>query len=99
MSQSITSDPVCCRISVVAKRWDCSHSTIRRMVETGELPAIRLGRLIRIPMTAIIEAENKPACQKPQPPASAASKAATRGTSITNASASLRAARIGHRLN
>uniref|UniRef100_UPI0038D21A0F helix-turn-helix domain-containing protein n=1 Tax=Gluconobacter thailandicus TaxID=257438 RepID=UPI0038D21A0F len=84
---------------MVAKRWDCSHSTIRRMVETGELPAIRLGRLIRIPMTAITEAENKPACQKPQRPVSAESKAARHGTSITNASASLRAARIGHRLN
>ncbi|KAA8387857.1 helix-turn-helix domain-containing protein [Acetobacter sp. DmW_136] len=87
-------------MSALAQRWDCSSAKIRRMVETGELPALRLGRMVRIPMQAIKEFEEKQ-CQTQtlENPDCAESPNGARGTSITNANASLRAAKIGFRLN
>ena len=32
----------------LAERWDCSAEKIRQMCHRGELPAFRLGKLIRI---------------------------------------------------
>ncbi|ASL41507.1 helix-turn-helix domain-containing protein [Acetobacter oryzifermentans] len=93
-------EPTCCRISALAQRWDCSPTKIRRMVETGELPSLRLGRMVRIPMQAIKEFEEKQCqTQTQKSPDCAESPNEAHGTSITNANASLRAARIGFRLN
>lgn len=33
----------------------CSLSSVRRMIGRGELPAVRLGRLVRIPAAALVE--------------------------------------------
>ena len=84
--------PVCYRVSDLAERWAVSESVIRCMVTRGDLPSMRLGKLIRIPISAAHAYEVE--CLT-QPLASAASPAETPGTSTTSAVAYLRAARIG----
>ncbi len=42
-------------INDVAERWECSSRHVRNMVETGQLPAFRVGKLIRI-RRAVVEA-------------------------------------------
>lgn len=41
----------------VAKRWDCSAAAIRTRIHKGELPAFRLGKLLRVPADAIAALE------------------------------------------
>ncbi|TNJ43605.1 helix-turn-helix domain-containing protein [Phaeobacter sp. B1627] len=41
----------------LAKRWNCSSETVRQMVKRGELRGFRVGRMIRIPQTAVEEFE------------------------------------------
>jgi len=41
----------------LAKRWGCSENSIRHMVNSQELPAFRLGRLMRIPAQVVTEIE------------------------------------------
>ncbi|WP_404861848.1 helix-turn-helix domain-containing protein [Georhizobium sp. MAB10] len=41
----------------LAARWDCSAAHIRDLVARGELPAFRVGRLIRIPAEAVLAVE------------------------------------------
>jgi hypothetical protein len=67
------------------------------MIKSGDLPALRLGTMLRIPVANITAYEAK--CQDQTSPASAALPAETLGTSITPAVASLRAARIAQRLS
>ncbi len=39
----------------VAARLRCERNTVYRMVNAGELRAVRLGRLVRIPESAVAE--------------------------------------------
>lgn len=85
----------CMRVAALAERWDCSPGKVRAMIRDGELPVLRLGSLLRIPLAAVIAIEAQ--CEQQQTEtalASAASQDATPGTSITPAVVSLRAARI-----
>jgi excisionase family DNA binding protein len=41
----------------LAARWDCSAQHIRDLVQRGQLPAFRVGRLIRIPAEAVLAVE------------------------------------------
>lgn len=54
-------DPVDAQINStipqLAAEWQCSEDTVRRLIARGELKAIRVGRLIRIPRAAIKRAE------------------------------------------
>lgn len=43
----------------LAARWRCRVSRIRAMVKAGELPAIRIGKAVRITPEAVAEAETK----------------------------------------
>ena len=43
----------------LAARWECSAETIRQMVHRGELPAFRVGRMLRIPASAVEERETR----------------------------------------
>ncbi|GAJ29838.1 hypothetical protein AA0498_1825 [Acidomonas methanolica] len=92
-------ETACCRVSVLAERWDCSPAKIRRMIDAGELPVLRLGTMIRIPWAAVREIETNAACQQPINRVCAESQDERHGTSITSADASLRAARIARRLS
>jgi excisionase family DNA binding protein len=40
-------------VKEAARRMDCSHSQVRRLVRLGRLPAERHGKDIRIPLSAI----------------------------------------------
>lgn len=40
--------PTVYTVAQVAQRWECSESHVRNMIEDGELPHFRLGKLIRI---------------------------------------------------
>lgn len=39
-------------VEQMAEALQCSHKTIRRMIAAGDLPAIKRGRLLRIPRHA-----------------------------------------------
>ena len=41
-----------------AARWEYHPESIRRLIRSGKLPAIRLGSRLRIPLKAIEEIEN-----------------------------------------
>ena len=41
-----------------AARWEYHPESIRRLIRSGKLPAIRLGSRLRIPLQAIEEIEN-----------------------------------------
>ena len=85
-------EPACLRIADVAERWSCSPGKVRSLIKSGDLPALRLGTMLRVPVAALSAFEAR--CEIQISPASAASPAETHGTSITPAVASLRAARI-----
>jgi excisionase family DNA binding protein len=54
-------EPACpYTIRELGERWGCSHETIRRAVNRGEIHAIRIGAMIRIPR-AVVEAIECPA--------------------------------------
>lgn len=42
------------KISAFARRYDIHPETIKRMIRAGQLPCIRIGRLIRVPVDAAI---------------------------------------------
>ncbi len=48
-------DPALVSPAELAAEWRCSTSFVRRACRTGELPAVRLGRLIRIQREAIVD--------------------------------------------
>lgn len=54
---SIEGLPRVFNLSDVAERWDCSEAHVRKVVETGELRAFRIGKLWRIRGDAIDEFE------------------------------------------
>ena len=45
------------RVSDLAARWRCSPGKVRSMIAAGELPCLRLGKLIRIPAAAVVAYE------------------------------------------
>ncbi len=47
-------------IEDVARRWQCSTDTVRRLLRTGKLLGVKVGALWRIPADAVqkYEAEN-----------------------------------------
>lgn len=45
-------------ISEVAKRWGVSESTIRRMIDRGEIVTIRIGNSVRISIDEITKHES-----------------------------------------
>lgn len=46
-------------VEEVAARFGCTTRTCRNWITTGELPAIKRGRLVRIPESALYEIERK----------------------------------------
>jgi excisionase family DNA binding protein len=40
-------------IAEFAERHQLSHNTVYRLIQSGEVPAIRLGRSLRIPESAL----------------------------------------------
>lgn len=52
------SGPAFLKIDDVAARWNVSIRTVRALVASGELRAVRIGpRTVRVPMDAVAEAE------------------------------------------
>lgn len=45
--------PLLITIAEAARRLSVSSDTIRRMIAKGELPMVRIGRLVRIPAEAV----------------------------------------------
>lgn len=52
-------NPACYRVATLAERWDCSTGKVRALIRSGELPALRFGKLIRIPIAAVEAYEAK----------------------------------------
>lgn len=44
-------------IEQVAARWQCCRRTVLRMIERGQLPAVKLGRLWRVLMRDVVAYE------------------------------------------
>lgn len=47
--------PEMCRVEEAAAFYDCGKGVVYEMVRTGQLASIRLGRLVRIPKSALVE--------------------------------------------
>lgn len=45
-------------VAKLAKRWECSETVIRGMIEREELQSFRIGTLIRIPVAAVHQIES-----------------------------------------
>jgi excisionase family DNA binding protein len=43
----------------LAERWDVDVKTLYGMIERGELPAVRLGRLIKISLAVVASLESQ----------------------------------------
>jgi excisionase family DNA binding protein len=54
--------PTVMTVEQVAARWQCSGQTVRNMIAANRLPALRLGRIYRIPIAAVKQVEDE-ACQ------------------------------------
>lgn len=67
-------EPEYLKAEELATRWRCSPAWVRKAVADGELPAIRIGRMIRIPRKLIeeIEACNSPGTEGSSPSTSQA---------------------------
>ena len=89
--------PACFRVSTLAARWDCSPGKIREMLRAGTIPCLRLGKMVRIPISAVHAFEAQ--CHDQPDQDCAKSQDETPGTSMTSALVSLRAARIAAKLN
>lgn len=54
MTATPTVEPVQ-RVPEVAKRLDCSRDAVYGLIASGELRAIRVGRLLRVPESALAD--------------------------------------------
>ncbi|MFZ7090788.1 helix-turn-helix domain-containing protein [Primorskyibacter sp. 2E233] len=43
----------------LADRWKCCANTVRKAIESGELAAFRVGRLLRIPEESVLAFETR----------------------------------------
>jgi excisionase family DNA binding protein len=43
----------------LAQRWNCCSNTIRNAITSGDLPAFRVGRLLRIPEASVENFERR----------------------------------------
>ena len=48
-------------LSEISKRWAVSPVFVRRMAKSGELPAVRLGRILRVKISDLEQYEKKKA--------------------------------------
>jgi len=46
-------------LKMVAEHWECSPKTVRRVIDSGALQCIRIGRVIRVSREAIAEYEKE----------------------------------------
>jgi excisionase family DNA binding protein len=53
MSGHNNPEPTFATILEVAAAWQCSESTVRRLAQSGEIPSIKIGRLLRFPRELI----------------------------------------------
>lgn len=72
MTRALADIPIVFTPATLAERWACSERHVRNMIETGELPAFKLGgKLLRIRAVDVEMLE----CPSGQSPASEASSA------------------------
>jgi excisionase family DNA binding protein len=45
-------------MSQVAERWQLSIETVKRRIRSGQLPALKLGRCVRVSPTCLVAYEN-----------------------------------------
>lgn len=81
------------RVSTLAERWDCSPGKVRDLIKSGDLPCLRLGRMVRVPATAVYAYEAESLARKPAP------KEGTTRSAIEGGLAALRAARVAQKMN
>lgn len=51
----MTSPETVMRVQDVARHLDCDRDTVYRLIHDGHLRCIRVGRLIRVPQSALAE--------------------------------------------
>ena len=56
------------KVPEVARFWDIDPNLVYRMLGRGELRGIKIGRLWRIPYSAVEEYQNRRAVPEPGPP-------------------------------
>lgn len=45
-------------MSQIAERWQVSIETVKRRIRSGQLPALKLGRCVRVSPTCLVDYEN-----------------------------------------
>lgn len=53
----MTPAPTLISVDALADRWGVDRKTIYGMIGRGELPAVRLGRLVRVPLAVVTSVE------------------------------------------
>jgi hypothetical protein len=72
--------PLNYRVADLASRWQCSPGKVRAMISSGDLPCLRLGKLVRVPGAGRgrkVPSEGRPVGpwhRRPEPPGSALSR-------------------------
>lgn len=84
--------PSCYRVIDLARRWQCSPSKIRALINDGKLPNLGLGRMFRIPIAAVAAIEDQ--WRKQHGSDTPLSKAAVDHASVASAREAARDARI-----
>jgi excisionase family DNA binding protein len=51
--------PTLLSVGQLARRWAVDVKTLRGMIERGELPVVRLGRLIKVPLIVVTSLESQ----------------------------------------
>ena len=51
--------PTMFSLHTLAARWGVDVKTLRGMIERGELPVVRLGRLIKVPVAVVTSFESQ----------------------------------------
>lgn len=46
-------------MSQIAERWRVSIETVKRRIRSGQLPALKLGRCVRVSPTCLVDYEKK----------------------------------------
>ena len=46
-------------MSQIAERWRVSIETVKRRIRSGQLPALKLGRCVRVSPICLMDYENK----------------------------------------
>ena len=52
-----TGGDLLCSFADIQTRWGCSRDTVKRIVKKHQMPTVKLGSLVRVPLSEILRFE------------------------------------------